>query len=171
MKKFFSKRIKLFGRSISLALLIGILVVSAAAAGWFFRDYAMNVTATSGEAPSITVSEVTCNGLNYVLTDCTYDAGTETFTVGYTDIYPDSMMAINFNAHVEAGDGPLHINFEPGVIPDWVLNIDVFACGDATLADNSNTSCMIQVWPDVDNLHPETILEPLTLNYHLEKLP
>ena len=170
MKKFFSKRIKLFGRSISLALLIGILVVSAAAAGWFFRDYGISVTATSGQAPDITISAVVCNGLHAINTACDFDDVADTFTVAYEDIYPNSTMAISFNAHVEAGDGTLHITFDPGVLPDWVLEVTNTACGDADLLDDSNTSCLARIYPDVENLHPETVLEPLTFNYHIEKL-
>jgi len=97
MKTFFAKKIRILGKSISLALIIGLVLVVGLAAAAFFSSVFTIVNITAGSGPGGSFNNLTCEMIAGPGTVNTCEISAGSITVDISDATNDSVFKVSAN--------------------------------------------------------------------------
>ena len=121
---FFKRRVKVFGRSVSVALLLFVLAVSVVFAGWYVTNYYADITGSSGDSVAPTVDwfgTPICSVTGGGSATCGYDA--EGLNVSGSGLMPNSEIYVEYYPRSTDAGGILFEVDLSGAPVSWVASV------------------------------------------------
>jgi len=163
MKKFLAKRVRILGKSFSLALIVGLLVVSLVGASLFYNMYFGRLNFTSGRAPSAVfygAAPPVCSVNVGAITLCEIvdGNGNKDIAIAGTGLAPGSIITVDYTVEVNYMDAAFSLVYPAA--PDWV-GVITDSCTGTTLAFGTQHACQFTVAVDDEMIEPNVTLDEL----------